>query len=108
MSQPFTKEVLHAISQIEKYANGIDSVEELKNKPMVYDAIMMNFLLIGEVCKRFNEGLKSASPYIDWKTIDNYRELIRRKYFGIDENIVWSAIQFHLPQLKADFENLLK
>ncbi len=107
-NQANAEEVLYAINHIEEYVKGIASIEELKSKPMVYDAVMMNFILIGEACKRLTEELKDAHPHIDWRGINGYRNFIAHDYMGVDEKITWSAIKVQLPQLKTDFENLLK
>ncbi len=105
--QANAEEVLYAIKHIEEYVKGIPTIEDLKNKVMTYDAVMMNFILIGEACKRLPENLKDANPHIDWKGINGYRNFIAHDYFGVDEKLAWSAIKIELPQLKTDFEKLL-
>jgi len=105
--QANAEEVLYAIEHIEKYIEGITSIRELKEDTKTYDAVMMNFILIGEACKRLPENLKDANPHIDWKGINGYRNFIAHDYFGVDEKLTWSAIKIELPQLKTDFEKLL-
>jgi uncharacterized protein with HEPN domain len=43
---------------------------------MVYDAVMMNFILIGEACKRLSKKFKSENTQIDWAGINGYRNFI--------------------------------
>ncbi len=75
---------------------------------MAYDAVMMNFIVIGEACKRMSAETKNANPQIDWKGINSYRNFIAHEYFGVDENIVWAAIKIELPKLKKEIVSILK
>ncbi len=103
-----TKEILHAISNIEEYTKGVVGKDELKSKHMTYDAVLMNIVSISEFSKRLSEDFKQANPHIDWNVIKNYRDIITKGYFAIDEKFVWNTIKVELPQLKTDFEKLLK
>lgn len=107
MSKQLTKEVLNAISRIEQYAKGIATIEELEDKTMTYDAVLMNFVSISAACKRMDKDLKKANPNINWNGIGNYRDLIAESYFKLDKKFVWSTLKIELPRLKTDFEKLL-
>jgi uncharacterized protein with HEPN domain len=74
---------------------------------MVYDAVMMNFILIGEACKRLSKKFKSENTQIDWAGINGYRNFIAHEYFGVDEKIVWRTIKIELPKLKKDLQDIL-
>ena len=101
------EEVLYAIKHIEEYVKGISSLDDLLADSRTYDAVMMNFILIGEACKRLPGTLKTANPQIDWKGINGYRNYIAHEYFGVDEHIVWGAIKAEVPQLKSEMTSLL-
>jgi uncharacterized protein with HEPN domain len=102
------EEVLYAIGHIEQYLEEIASLNSLLSNTMVYDAVMMNFIVIGEACKRLSNEFKNANPLIDWKGINGYRNFIAHEYFGVDENIVWAAIKIELPKLKSEIARILK
>jgi uncharacterized protein with HEPN domain len=102
------EEVLYAIKHIESYMQNVSSLDELLENRMVYDAVMMNFIIMGEACKRLSKELKNANPQIDWKGINGYRNFIAHEYFGVDENIVWGAIKLELPKLKKDMSHILQ
>ncbi len=36
------------------------------------------------------------------------RNILAHRYFGIDVDIVWSAVEHDLPQLKRDIERMLR
>lgn len=80
----------------------------LRDNNMVYDAIMMNFILIGEACKRLSDEVKTSNPHINWKGINGYRNFMAHDYFGVDEKLTWIAIKKELPLLKKDIERLLQ
>ncbi len=101
-------EVLYAIGHIEQYLSSTVTLDDLLGNTMVYDAVMMNFILIGEACKRLSKELKTSIPQVDWKGLNGYRNFIAHEYFGIDENIVWGAIKIELPKLKQELEGILK
>ncbi len=102
------EEVLYAIGHIEKYMEDIVLLEDFLDNTLVYDAVMMNFIVIGEACKRLSKELKTANPQIDWKGINGYRNFIAHEYFGVDEKIVWGAIKIELPKLKEEMKVILK
>ena len=101
------EEVFYAIEHIEKYLENISSLEDLLNNNMVYDAVMMNFILIGEACKRLSGKFKTENTQIDWTGINSYRNFIAHEYFGVDEKIVWRTITIELPKLKKDLQHIL-
>ncbi len=101
------EEVFYAIEHIEKYLDNISSLEDLLANTMVYDAVMMNFILIGEACKRLSSSIKSENPQIDWAGINDYRNFIAHEYFGVDEKIVWRTIKIELPKLKKGLQDIL-
>ena len=101
------EEVLYAIRHIEEYTEDIPNMAALKDKAMAYDAVMMNFILIGEACKRLSADLKNNHPHIDWKGINSYRNFIAHDYFGVDDKIVWLTITIELPALKNALSALL-
>ena len=101
------EQCLYAINHIFDYVKNIKSVEELVNNNLVYDAVQMNFIILGESASKLSEEVQKALPHVDWRAIKGFRNFVAHDYFGVDENIVWSAIHFHLPQLKKDLEGLL-
>ncbi len=102
------EESLYAINHIVEYTQGIDSLEDLTRDSKTYDAVLMNFIILGEASTKLSDELKSKLKDTDWRAIKGFRNFLAHDYFGIDNNIVWSAIKFYIPQLKADFEKLLK
>lgn len=102
------EECLFAIKHILEYTEGIYSKEGLIENNLLYDAVQMNFIILGEAASKLSDTAKDSLPNVDWRAIKGFRNFIAHDYFGVDSNVVWSAIKHHLPSLKTDIENLLE
>lgn len=102
------EEALFSINRIQEYQKAIHGKGEFSANLVTHYAILMQFIVLGESCSRMSDELKKTNPHIDWRGANDFRNFIAHDYFGVSDDVVWSVIQFHLPQLKTDFENLLK
>lgn len=75
---------------------------------MNFDAVMMQFVVIGEMVIKIDEPFKEVHSHIPWKEIKDFRNIIAHDYFGIDATEIWSIIKEHLPHLKSQLQNLQK
>ena len=99
--QLFIQDVFDAIDKIDGYVSGINTAEELKKSGPVYDAVMMNFIVIGEAVKNIYEEVRKNYPNVEWRDIMAMRNLMVHEYWGIDEEVVWDAVRKNLPELKV-------
>lgn len=77
--------ILDAIIQIESYTDKVVDADDLYNNRIVFDATLMNFIVIGEMCERISDELKSKYPEIDWWKIKGFRNLIAHDYLEITQ-----------------------
>ena len=70
--------------------------------------IVHHVQIIGEACSLVSEGFKASHPEIPWKKIIGMRNVLVHHYFGIDEDLVWDAVERELPDLKRAIEASLK
>ena len=99
--------LLEAIEKIEVYTTSINDAEELFKNEMHFDAVLMNFIIIGEMVERLSESFKSEHGAIDWTRIKAFRNIVAHDYFGVDAEEVWQIIKNHIPKLKHDIKSLL-
>ena len=99
--------ILESVNKIIEILNQFASLEEFKKDYVPYDAVMMNFIVIGEMSSKLSEEFKSKYSIIDWYKIQGFRNIIAHDYFGIDDKVVWQIIQTKLPELK-DFLDKIK
>src|SRR5260221_13182091 len=100
------EEALFSINRIQEYVKVAHSKDIFTSNQMAHDAIIMQFIVLGESCSKITDELKKVNPHIDWRGANDFRNFLAHDYFGVSDDVVWSVIQFHIPQLKTDFENL--
>lgn len=101
------EECLYAVRHILEYSEGFEDMPSLESDVKTYDAVLLNFILLGECSNRLSDATKAASADTDWRAIKDFRNFIAHDYFGLDTDIIWSAITYHLPRLKVELERLL-
>jgi len=99
--------ILESIYKISKYTDGSHNQDEFFENEKVFDASLMNFVIIGEMVSKLSEGFKNANKNIDWNRIKDFRNLVAHDYFGIDAEEVWQIIKNDLPKLKNDILSIL-
>ena len=99
--------ILDAIHKIERYTKVIRTPEEFHQKDLVFDATLMNFVVIGEMVDRLSDEVKSRAQKVDWQKVKDFRNLVAHDYLGIDAEEVWQIIQEDLPVLKHSIQGLL-
>lgn len=92
--------ILESINKIEQYAKPIQTADALFDDSKSFDAIMMNFIVIGEMVVKRSDEFKSSNDEIEWWKIKGFRNIVAHDYFGIDAEEVWQIIQSKLPGLK--------
>ena len=56
---------------------------------------------------RIPDDYKKKNEHINWRQINDFRNIIVDDYFGIDRSIVWDIIRDSLPQLQSRLKDLL-
>lgn len=100
--------ILDSISKIEKYTQDISNEDELFKDTETFDAVLMNFIVIGEMVTRLSEELTIHHKNMDWFKIKGFRNIVAHDYFGVDAKEVWNIIQLHLPKLKIEIQNIIQ
>jgi len=100
----YLQDIADSIKKILEYSKGMN-YEQFTETPMVFDAVIRNFEIIGEAAKNIPEKIKSANPAIPWSEIVGMRNILIHGYFGVDYSIVWTTIEL-LPGLLVDIERI--
>ncbi len=99
--------IMDAINKIEKYSIDKSSADKLYKDEIAFDAVLMNFIVIGEMVLRLSDEFIDQHSDIDWFKIKGFRNVIAHDYFGVDAEEVWQIITEHLPLLKNKIQNIL-
>lgn len=94
--------IIDSANKIKNYIKGIKNADSFFEDEKSFDAVMMNFIIMGESVSRLSERFKSKNINIPWNKIKDFRNLIAHDYFGIDAEEVWQIIKKHLPKLITD------
>jgi uncharacterized protein with HEPN domain len=100
-------DILEAARDIGEYTSGLEYSDFIGNG-MVQAAVERKFQIIGEALNRIkwldDSVLHSISEH---QRIIAFRNIIVHGYDVIDSEIIWDAIENHLPKLRAEVERLL-
>ncbi len=100
--------IFESIEKIEEYTSHLKDADELFVDSKTFDAIMMNFIVIGEMLAKLSKEFKNSYQEIEWWKIKGFRNIVAYDYFGIDAEEVWQIIQTKIPVLKSFTKNLIK
>jgi uncharacterized protein with HEPN domain len=99
--------ILDAIDEIEFYNKDTD-FEKFCRTSIIRFASIKQIEIVGEAANHISEETRNTFPDIPWKNIIGLRNILIHEYFGIDAKIIWDIIQFNLPALKKQMQELLK
>lgn len=100
--------ILEAADKILNYVKGLRSAAEYHDNSVVFDATLMNFVVIGEMVDRLSEELRAGNPDVDWNRIKSFRNIVAHDYMGVDADEVWQIIQERVPELRQQVKKILE
>lgn len=92
--------IIDSCSKVQKFTVGIWNADDFFSDEKTFDAVLMNFVIIGEAVARLTEELKEQEKQIPWSKIKGFRNIVAHDYFGIDAEEVWQIIKKNLPKLE--------
>lgn len=91
-----------------KFTENYSDAESFYDDEKTFDAVLMNFVAIGEFVKRLSIELTEEYPKIPWIKIYDLRNLFAHNYFGVDAEEVWQIIHIDLEPLVQDIKAILE
>ena len=99
--------ILESITKIQNYSSSFSDADDFFSNERDFDAVLMNFIIIGEMVMRMSDEFISNYDNVDWTKIKGFRNLVAHNYFGIDAEEVWQIIKDKIPTLKREIEKIL-
>ena len=72
------------------------------------DAIILNFIVIGEAIKKIPQEIINHHPEVPWKEFAGMRDKMVHGYFQISPTIIWETSRHDLTPLAAGVKALLR
>ena len=100
-------DIIECCQNIKSYTKGYDWETFLNDKKTI-DAVVRNFITIGEAVSKIDSDFKCSNPQIDWKTIKNFRNRMVHDYIGTDYEVVWDVVSNFIHDLELQIQELTK
>jgi uncharacterized protein with HEPN domain len=73
---------------------------------LVFDAVRIRLLEIGEAVKALPDDLLAAQPSIPWRQITRMRDFLAHRYFDTAHAILQATVDEDLPELERAIQKL--
>jgi uncharacterized protein with HEPN domain len=101
------EDILEAIARIQRYTAGL-SFANFETDDLLIDAVIRNFIVIGEAARNIPPEIEARHPQIPWTQMRGLRNVVVHVYFAVDARILWQTIQADLPPLVPALQALLE
>lgn len=91
--------ILDSCTKIQRFIKEIDNADVFYADEKTFDAVLMNFVVIGESVSKLSEALILQESHVPWVKIKGFRNIVAHDYFGVDAEEVWQIIKYNLPDL---------
>jgi len=98
--------IRECIKRIREYTD--ERRETFERSPMVQDAVVRNLQTLAESTQRLGTALKATEPNLPWEEIAGFRNVLTHAYLQIDPEMVWSVVEFDLPELSTAIERMTR
>jgi uncharacterized protein with HEPN domain len=101
------RDIRDAISAIRRHLAAAGESATALEDPLLHDALLFQFVVIGEAVKHLTPGTRESAPEIPWTDIAGLRDLIAHEYFRIDIHRVLEIVEQDLPSLESSVDRML-
>jgi uncharacterized protein with HEPN domain len=101
------KIIYEAINKIQKFTEGLHSVDELTSDLLIWDAVKMNLVVIYETYTKLAPETKEKYNSIEWNKIEENSPNVMNIHLGFDSKLIWKLIWEETPEFKRRIEEIL-
>ena len=101
------RDIKDAITAIREHLENAGETTAAQEDPLLHDALLFQFIVIGEAVKHLDPETRDSTPEIPWADIAGLRDLIAHEYFRIDIHRVLEIVEQDLPPLEQKIDQLL-
>ena len=103
----YLTDIRDAIRTIQSYTEKM-SYEEFAGDRKTREAVILNFVIIGEAIKKIPPEIIEQAPNVPWKEFAGMRDKMVHGYFSISSTILFETIRNDLPALHDAIQKLLE
>jgi uncharacterized protein with HEPN domain len=101
------RDLQDTITAIHRHLEKAGETTAAKEDPLLHDALLFQFVVIGEAVKNLSSETRKSAPEIPWIDIAGLRDLIAHEYFRIDIHRVLEIVELDLPPLEQVINRML-
>jgi uncharacterized protein with HEPN domain len=101
------RDIQDAIVAIRRHLEQTGESTAAKEDSLLHDALLFQFVVIGEAVKHLASETRDSAPGIPWADVAGLRDLIAHEYFRIDISRVLEIVERDLPPLEQTVDGLL-
>lgn len=90
------EDIFEATEKVEQYTQGMD-FESFVSNSIVVDAAIRNLMIVGEAARHVPPHVQARCPDVDWRRMNDRRNILIHAYAEVNLTIVWSTIRIDLP-----------
>jgi len=98
--------ILECIGRIKEYTES--GKRGFETDTRTQDAVVRNLQVLSESIGRISEPTKTQHPGLVWREIAAFRNVTVHDYLGIDLNQIWGIVEFDIPVLKVQINEILQ
>jgi uncharacterized protein with HEPN domain len=90
--------ILAAIEKIDRYTANM-TFEQFAADERTIDAVIRNFLVIGEATRHVPDYVRASAPEIPWRLMEGMRHVLVHGYDVVNLDTIWQTVTEDLPPL---------
>ncbi|HEY5342800.1 MAG TPA: HepT-like ribonuclease domain-containing protein [Solirubrobacteraceae bacterium] len=100
------RDIRDAITAIRAHLERAQQEPALADDPLLHDALLYEFVVIGEAVKHLSAQTRARAPEVPWQDVAGLRDLIAHEYFHIEIQRVLEIVDRDLPALEQAIARL--
>ena len=96
-----------ACERIAEYAERSEASDDLASDDLVFDAIRMRLVEIGEAVRELDDDARDLAPEVPWAEIARMRDMLAHRYFDTTHAIVMATARNDVPRLADAVRRML-
>lgn len=102
----YLQDNLECVTRIASYTQA--GPDEFLRNPLIQDAVIRNFEIIGEAAKGLSDEARERMPGIPWRQVCRFRDMLIHAYHRVRPDEVWAIVESDLVPLRDQVGCLLR